>query len=269
MKTIILAPILALMVFSCTNNLEKKEYYENGNIKTLFEYTFPNDTVSYKKTEYYENGRIKSIDFKKNKIIDSVFYSFYANGRLQRFIPSKNGLTHGVGRYYDSLGHLVVTELYIEHKFVCKRTYKRATNTKNWITQSFEKIDDSLQIVGELFTDSLGRDIINRSNCYKVVNPKDTLPLNKPYTFIFKVYNYNDSVNIMSLTMGEILPTNKWKNKRENIVYRPTMTLSSEIQYTVTPKAKGHCFYTGELEIKDITTGEQYKMSIWGDYWVE
>lgn len=268
MRSIVFGMFFSILLVGCTNKKEKKEYFENGNVKTLIEYMSSEDTLNYKKTWYDEQGCIRRISYYKNRKEDGLTLAFYPDGKLYGVTPLRNGHLYGVSILYNSKGQLWEKNLFINDTVVYRRNYKRNIINSDLFIDTYEKTDNEVTLIGELRQDSLGNHLETRSDCYCILNPKDTLEINKPYTYKLKVYFMGAPLKINSLTIGEMLSGIKWKDRSKNIVYRQDKE-SSVINYTITPTQKGYFFFTGELDVTNLATGETYQLQVFENYWVK
>lgn len=98
-------------IFNSMNNLEsrvqfigldtskeERNYYENGNLKSIFNYK--NDTLFGLFSIYYENGNIFREGFYLNGIEDSIWNEYLNNGQLLSTYKFKNGFV-----FYDSVNY--------------------------------------------------------------------------------------------------------------------------------------------------------------------
>jgi uncharacterized protein (TIGR02145 family) len=85
------------------------EYYENGNIKSKYNYTVTksgNSEFNGWHLSYFESGKIKSkTNFSYGKII-GISFTYYEDGTLHSTIPFVNGKAHGIGFSYHENGKI-------------------------------------------------------------------------------------------------------------------------------------------------------------------
>ncbi len=89
---------LALLAFfSCANGKVKKEYWENGNLKSKISYkdNLKNGEEKY----YYPNGKLESVFTYKNGIKEGPYSTYYENGSLEKTGNNLNG--HLDRMYYE------------------------------------------------------------------------------------------------------------------------------------------------------------------------
>jgi hypothetical protein len=99
-NNIIIPIITFLTLVSCKN--EKKEYYENGNIKSIINYN-SNNKKNGESIEFYPNGAIKEKRrFRDGYLIDSIS-KFDKNGFLNTSIHFTRDSTLNFVKTYDSL----------------------------------------------------------------------------------------------------------------------------------------------------------------------
>ncbi len=96
--------MLIIFTFQCTNKETVKEYFNNGNVKTL--YHLRNNEMHGLYKEFYPNGRIKEIaTFIRGKYEGERKF-FYKNGKLRTKYFYINDTAQGKFYEYDSLGNL-------------------------------------------------------------------------------------------------------------------------------------------------------------------
>ena len=102
-KTIIeLLFILLLLVGCFQSNLEKKEFYDNGNIKEKWSVN-ENGKVHDEYYSYYLNGNIEWIKNFNNGVLEGRFVHFFENGKKESEGYCKAGNVEGTSlkfRYY-------------------------------------------------------------------------------------------------------------------------------------------------------------------------
>jgi len=80
---------------------EIKEYYKNGNLKSVC--SVKDNKPEGQQKFYYENGNLKNEGFFKNGVANGLMKEYFENGKLKTELTSKNGKTEGeVRKYYDS-----------------------------------------------------------------------------------------------------------------------------------------------------------------------
>ncbi|WCO03489.1 toxin-antitoxin system YwqK family antitoxin [Psychroserpens ponticola] len=154
--------ILFVCVFfvSCLKN--KKEYFDNGNLKAEYQKT-KNGILEGKYIKYYENGNIKSIQlFRNNVEIDStiVYDSLKSNTIKTAIYRNKNSIDSIYVKNYDnsyitSEGHMFKTQktgkwkLYKNQKIDKIMQYKNIDG-KQYLNQGwfFDKSGDTIHEYG-------------------------------------------------------------------------------------------------------------------------
>ena len=100
-RRLIIFVTLILFLFSCRNT--RKEYYKNGNIKSIVRLNKEN-RYNGKAEFYYENGKIKKLVFFDNGDIKECKV-FYPNGQIKWESPFLNNVKHGnYFEYYQNGG---------------------------------------------------------------------------------------------------------------------------------------------------------------------
>ena len=86
MKNLFTILFISLFIFSCgeknNNIIEKKKYYENGQVKDIKYYKNESKRF-FKRIVYYENGQIKKEGNYKKGIPHGKVVEFYKNGQLE------------------------------------------------------------------------------------------------------------------------------------------------------------------------------------------
>ena len=116
----ILAMLLCILSACATNKEIKREYYENGNLKS--EISLTNDTPNGISKFYKEDGTIsREYPYKNGKFHGTL--KAYENGKLLTETPYKDGKKDGVFKNYNEEGNLKEETLYIEDKDVWNKSY--------------------------------------------------------------------------------------------------------------------------------------------------
>ena len=103
MKNIILLLILALFT-NLINAQEKKEYYDNGQLKSIENYV---DTIEHGSfIYYYENGIISGEGTMKNGELEGAYSEYNKKGQLKEFTTYKNGYKVGPFKTFWETGEL-------------------------------------------------------------------------------------------------------------------------------------------------------------------
>jgi len=95
------------------------------NIILLFTILFScqkNDLIE-KKT-YFSNGNIKQICFINSKgILNGVYKVFYKNGNIESISNFKNNKLHGIQKYYEKNGYIIIKKRYYLDKCIDNTLY--------------------------------------------------------------------------------------------------------------------------------------------------
>ena len=103
MKNIILLLTLALFT-NLINAQEKKEYYDNGQLKSIENYIDTREHGSF--IYYYENGTISVEGTMKNGELEGAYSEYNKKGRLEEFTTYKNGYKVGPFKTFWETGEL-------------------------------------------------------------------------------------------------------------------------------------------------------------------
>ncbi len=146
--------LFSFVFYSCANGQVKKEYWENGNLKT--ETRYKDDLKSGEERNYYPDGGLKEIITYKNGKQDGPYFVYYKNGNLEK----KGTLLQGVpiGMYYEftetgdsvfkrfcSKGHIQ-----LDIRYENNRPYRIMDFKNKWMTIYNENgtVKDSVPIKG-------------------------------------------------------------------------------------------------------------------------
>ncbi len=146
---------LALLAFySCANGQVKKEYYENGNLKTVTRYK--DDLKNGVEKSYYPNGKLESIFTYKNGKQEGPYFFYYENGNIERAGNLSNGCPDGMYYEFTETGDSVFkrylsngrTELDIRYEN--NRPFRIIDPVNKWMTIYNEDgtVKDSIPIKG-------------------------------------------------------------------------------------------------------------------------
>ncbi len=93
--------VILLVLVGCKNGTIKKEYYNDGKIKS--EETYKDGKPNGYYITFYESGRIKDSSSIKDGQIDGIGRSYYENGKLNWQGEFKNGKAEGhYTKYYEN-----------------------------------------------------------------------------------------------------------------------------------------------------------------------
>lgn len=197
-----------IFTFSCTNN--KKEFYENGNLKAEYQIT-KKGILEGNFITFYENGNIKSIDLYKNNIkVDStiVFDSLKPNKIKLVMFWNKNSVDSMYSKNYEndnitSEGHLFKSKKTGKWKFYKdKKLYKVMQyvniNGMQYLNQGwfFDKLGDTLREYGNnykfdyLVTEENDQNVIDMTLNYN--------PLIAENSTVILLYNENLKKNFLN-----------------------------------------------------------------------
>jgi antitoxin component YwqK of YwqJK toxin-antitoxin module len=160
MKKILLFLSILFIVFGCNNYEIKKDYYSNGNLKSVGE--FKDGMLDGTLKVFYENGDLKrvvtfregkkfgpAIDYYKERVIkrrmkyrndtlDGKVEVFYNSGKLSKSFTYDGGLINGELIEYDTIGNLYSITTYEDGLIVNFKVFH--PNGNLFLTE--ERIDD-------------------------------------------------------------------------------------------------------------------------------
>ncbi len=109
--TFLLFIALALLAFfSCANGHVKKEYYQNGNLKSKTYYK--DDLKNGEEMNYYPGGELKNIITYKEGKQEGPYFVYYKNGNLEKTGVITNGQLDGMYYEFTETGDTIFKVLY-------------------------------------------------------------------------------------------------------------------------------------------------------------
>lgn len=258
---IIISIVLLFSLFGCRDM--RKEYYENGNLESEFEYK--NDKLNGVGKTYYENGELKSqgqyIDGKK----EGVFTFYFRKGKLKMKVNYINGKEEGVIKKYYKNGALNVEAEFkngkqdgITKEYFESGKPKGLINYKNGVRHGeYKSYHTNGQLSMEAFCingktvyykeyDELGK----LTNHYRVP-PIPTLP---DTAYVGKTYPLSIDFKGPSLEIAEIGIKIILKDEKGELLKADTaIFVSEELNCNYTPKVPGNYLINGYIRDVDST----------------
>ncbi len=153
--TFLLFIALALLAFySCANGQVKKEYYENGNLKTVTRYK--DDLKNGEEKNYYRNGELADVFTYVAGIKEGPYYVYYKNGNLNRTGVFINGKLNGLYVELTESGDTIFKREYLDDQtqldilYEENRPFRILDPVHKWMTIYNEDgtVKDSIPIKG-------------------------------------------------------------------------------------------------------------------------
>ncbi len=184
MKKLFLIIIAFTILISC--NKQKKEYYNNGNIKS--KYFKKKGKLEGVYREYYNNGKLKTVHIYKNnqKVDSSIYYYTTPSEKIKRIkywnIKGdsnivravdyfKNSLRQREGKYFKGNNNKFGKwKLYHEEGWLNQIVEHFIVSDKEYLNQSWKLNEKGDTIQG---------------NYFKLQISKDTVSVNEPIKFLF------------------------------------------------------------------------------------
>ncbi len=143
-----------LLFYSCANGQVKKEYYENGDLKSKT--CYKNDLKNGEEKVYYPSGKLKSVYNYKDGVKEGPYFGYYENGKLYRNGNNLNGHIDGMYYEFTNTGDTIFKVLYSNNRTQLDIRYEknkpfRIMDFKNkWMTIYNEDgtVKDSIPIKG-------------------------------------------------------------------------------------------------------------------------
>jgi antitoxin component YwqK of YwqJK toxin-antitoxin module len=110
--------LFLIIVFSIKflNAQERKEYYDNGNLKNIGQREVTNGNPIGEWKYYYESGKLSAIGKYENGKATGKWKEYYKTGQLQTVKTYKNGVLNGQIENYSENGFLDVVGMYVNGK---------------------------------------------------------------------------------------------------------------------------------------------------------
>ena len=106
--------VSALLVLTACNDGVKKEYWENGKLKS--EQHYDGDRLNGESIWYTKQGKVMARAFYRNDTLEGRYQRFHQNGELDVECWYKNGLRDSIYRSYSVKGTLASEDYYSEDK---------------------------------------------------------------------------------------------------------------------------------------------------------
>jgi antitoxin component YwqK of YwqJK toxin-antitoxin module len=103
MKYILSIVCLFVGLFLNAQNKELKTYYDNGKLKSIYNYQ---DASNYTVQNFFENGNLSETGRFVNAKMDGVWVNFTENGQRAGEAFYSNGVKTGDWKVYDQTGSL-------------------------------------------------------------------------------------------------------------------------------------------------------------------
>jgi|GEM_PF-4224323 len=254
--------ILVSVITSCTTNNFTHEYYNTGELKTktqmqegrkngvqtgyykskeiMFIKNWINDTLNGKSESFFENGKLKSVYYLSDNVYDGEYSIYYENGNLKEKGNFENGNVVEKIQFYDTTMLL--------KKLILRYYFYSGENQVNEII-ALDKNQDT---------------ILEKSNFYKIIIPKDTIQLGE--TFKAEIILIAPYFKKSKMLINFVIPG-------DSIHLRQIFTDSLRFEYSYVPKTSGLLPFAGLIEevedkgyINDST--EVRKMYFFKNYYV-
>jgi len=254
--------ILALVITSCTYDNFTVKYYHTGELKTktqmqdgrkngvqtgyykskeiMFIKNWVNDTLNGKSESFYENGKLESEYYLSDNVYDGEYSIYYESGHLKENGKYENGNVVEKTQFYDA--PLLLKRLIVRYYFYSGENQ-----------------------VNEIIVLDRNQDtILERSNFYEIIIPKDTINLGE--TFEAEINLVAPYFKKSKMLINFVIPG-------DSIHLRQIFTDSLKFKYSHVPKVTGLHSFAGLIEevedngyIDDST--EIRKMYFFKNYYV-
>ena len=180
---IAISATLLVLIFSCEKGTtEKKEYFDNGSIKSLVNYkdsTRHGSSIEYyrngkiKKTNYWVNGKLNGeekdydslgnivevVNFKEGKL-NGKYLAYYKSGSLAMDGNFNDGILHGTKRqYFDGVKKLEAEIHYVNFQGIEKEMGSVWYDTSGNVIREFRRVVLNSKIDTIEMNDSLELDL--------------------------------------------------------------------------------------------------------------
>jgi antitoxin component YwqK of YwqJK toxin-antitoxin module len=115
MKYILSIVCLLIGLVSNAQNKELKTYYDNGKLKSIYNYQ---DASNYTVQNFFENGNLSETGRFVNAKMDGVWLNFSENGIRSGEAFYVNGVKSGNWKIYDQVGSLKYEITYANNRKV-------------------------------------------------------------------------------------------------------------------------------------------------------
>jgi len=251
------------MISSCTSDNFRREYYGTGQLKIKTQ--MQDGRKNGAQTGYYKNQKIMFIKNWVNDTLNGKSESFYENGKLKsEYYLSNNENDGGYSIYYESgnlkekgnfeIGNIVEKIQFYDTSLLMKKLIERyfLINGENFLNEI---------IVLDRNQDT----ILEKSNFYKIIIPKDTLQLGE--TFKAEIIIIAPYFKRSKMLVNFVIPG-------DSIHIRQIFTDSLKVEYSYVPKISGLFPFAGVIEeVEDKgyinDSSDVRRMYFYKNYYVE
>jgi len=241
--------VLLPMIIGCKKDLEKKTFYENGNIKTKIVFFTKKDAKSFLNYEgfvFYENGNIQSRIKKRDGKTTDEYLTYYEGGKLKSITMYDNDTINGIHKCFSKEGELVEESLFIDGIQIVKmKTFNN--NGKNLRFYYFIKNKNEEEEFGNMVFDKNGFPD-SLASFYYYANCKDTISTNDKLEITISVFTSDIQNYIFESYFGEfdntfeVIDTNRFISLKSK---------NNHISFNFNPLKNGRNVLIGKIHVKN------------------
>lgn len=228
----------------------KKEYYEDGSIKSMAHYN-KQDSLDGELKTFYKSGKLESRQFYTNGIAHDTFYWYHENGNLATKVNYNEGKEEGLLESFYPSGALFQIVDYEKGK----RTgaYKEYFESGKIRRNEF-KVGDTVVFFEEY--DMLGK-LINDYRKINIEANKDTVLIGERYEAIISVLGPRNK--LVEYEASRLVNKNEILNGGIKILGANLPSEEGKGKYVAVSDREGMFYYFGHAVVYKDSTKKEYR----------